>query len=170
MTDENYNYNETNGENREYAPEMPLSTLDLQNQLIEPTYQTPNAKFMNALSERDYVLALDKDSGEKVLYEVKKDLSNILAIYTKDLRLGYLTKQEYIYVSHYLRLAGDILGFKPSIGLKPVLSCLNRVLSVNEPSTGRSGDGNLRRLLQTINKRFESVEEPRKESLMGGKK
>jgi len=166
MSEENYSYD---SEYRGDAPDMPYSTLDLQNQLIEPTYQTPKEKFINALSEKKYVEGTDKD-GAKVVFNIRADLSNVLAIYTKDLRLGYLTKQEYMYVSHYMRLAGDVLSFEPVLGLKPVISCLNRVLSVNEPSTGRSGEGNLRKLLQTINKRYESIEEPKKESLLGGKK
>ena len=109
-------------------------------------------------------LITDAD-GNPIQIFIKQSLWGLLAYYTRDIRLGNLSTNDYIYCMHYLNLAGDALreGYTKSF-----MSGLTRVISALELSQSKSGF--LRKNLNTIRQEVAQGNiEPPKKSLFKGK-
>jgi len=143
---------------------VPANDLDLQFQVTEPTWQQLSPNLQNKLSvSKGFIEVKDKD-GKPIQAEVKEYLSGILAIYTRDMRLGNLSGQEFEYVSYFVDLAVDLLeeGYPNAC----VVS-LNKALSKLEISSSKSGF--LRKLFRTTrNENAISSLEPPKKNPFGG--
>lgn len=151
--------------------DVPTSDLDMNMLLANPAWQDlkPNlrSKLMKWIREEESQIK-DKDGN---VIEIKKtnfydDLSAILAVYTRDFRLGNIStgNGEYEFVVHHLRLAVEYLtlDYKNCFMLS-----LNKSLSYLETSSSKKGF--LRKLLQTI--RYQQVDDentdPEKKSPLG---
>jgi hypothetical protein len=104
-------------------------------------------------------------SGNPKFSEQK--LWGMLNYYTRDVRLGNLSKWDEIpYVEYHLNLAGDFLQ---NSMVSPFLIALSRAATKIELSQSKGGF--LRRRLSTFTKEeFRSEFEPSKKTIFGGKK
>jgi len=150
---------------------IPANFLDLQMQITDPAWQNLSpelqAKLMRNIGEQ-----IEKEIVDGQEVEVKKQvyekLSGVLAVYTRDIRLGNLSSfnGEFEFVSYYLELAVDLLqDGKPDA----CVVALNKALARLELSSSRGGF--LRKLFNTF--RSENVSssiEPEKRNIMGGNK
>lgn len=138
---------------------VPATNLDLQMLTTEPGWQNLNpdlqAKLIKIIEETAEQTIIDK-------------LHGILAVYTKDIRLGNLSTAsgEYEFVAYYLELAVDLLdsGFS-----EPCILALNKALSHLELSSSKSGF--LRKNFNTYREeKLSNQIDPPKKSPLGGKK
>jgi hypothetical protein len=120
-----------------------------------------------ALKERltKHFIVTNADGSHSV---TKEDMSSLLGFYTRDLRLGNLSKMgnEVDFCDYMLNLANDFLkeGF-----IDPFLICLSRVASRLELSQSRGGF--LRKRHGTFStETVTDTREPAKRTLMGTKK
>lgn len=81
-----------------------------------------------------------------------------MELFTQDLRLGNLNRDESTYVRYHLDLATDILTALPESFSKSALICLERATSVVE--TSQSKGGFLRRMFNTFIQHSSVKEEP----------
>lgn len=97
----------------------------------------------------------------------EEGLWSLLGFYTRDMRLGNLSKfdGEFNYCAYYLDLANDYLQAEM---VEPFLICLSRVATVLELSQSRGGF--LRKRMNTLSQEHINVEsEPKKANLFGKK-
>ena len=101
---------------------------------------------------------------------VARDLWASMELFTQDLRLGDLSKEEAFYVRYNIDLATDILTVLPESFSKPALIIFERGVCVTE--TSQSKGGFLRRMFNTFFQHSSVKEEsPAKRSFFGlGKK
>ncbi len=154
--------------------EVPANELDMNMLLADPAWQNlkPNlrAKLMKQIGEKiEETIGEDKKILSTKVTKFWNDMSGILAVYTRDFRLGNIStgNGEYEYVVHHLRLAVEYLteGYQEAF-----LLSLNKSLSYLETSSSKKGF--LRKLLQTI--RYVNADgeetEPEKKSPLANKK
>ena len=113
---------------------IPASNLDLTMQSLEPKWQDLNPELKLLLQE--YVNTV-KDVDYYKTYE------GILQMYTRDARLGNLSKtnNEFSRVTRCFELAGELLMMKADINMSalPFLICLNKGVSILELSSSKGG-------------------------------
>ena len=140
---------------------VPQSDLDFNLMTTDPVWGSSQVspELQNKLSEA--VEGIDK-TGKPIF--AKKKLWGLLTYYTRDVRLGNLSKYDELpYVETYLNLAGDFLQ---SDMLKPFLISLSRAATKIELS--QSKNGFLRRRMTTFTKESYSNElEPKKKNIFG---
>jgi len=142
----------------------PSSDIDLQFMTTLPhissEYMSPS--FTNKFKK----FALNKD--DEVV--VARDLWANMELFTQDLRLGNLNKDEAFYVRYNIDLCTDILTALPESFAKPALIIFERGVCVTE--TSQSKGGFLRRMFNTFFQHSSVKEEsPAKRSFFGlGKK
>jgi len=112
--------------------------------------------------------ARDEDGNPKI--RVKRDYFSSLELFTQDLRLGNMSKEESFYVRYNIDLCTDILTALPESFHKPALILLERSICVTE--TSQSKNGFLRRMFNTFFQHSSVKEDaPAKRSFFGlGKK
>jgi len=164
MTPETISKLKTNDHTHEKAPRsVPANELDLQMQMTEPGWQELSTDLRSKLMK---IISKEEVDGKTVItYE---ELSGILALYTKDIRLGNLStwNGEYEYVSYYLELAVDLLQSEFPMSC---IVAMNKALAHLELSGSKSGF--LRKLFNTIfSENVSKTMEPEKRRLMGGGK
>ncbi|MBW2994262.1 hypothetical protein KY315_02475 [Candidatus Woesearchaeota archaeon] len=145
--------------------EVPANELDFNYQLIEPTWQNLSPHLRKKLVKRKgdkIIISIDeKGNQHRTKMEIYEELAGILALYTKDIRLGNLSTMngEYDYVVYYLELAPRLLmkGY-----VRSCITSLNKALSHLETSNSKSAK--LRELMQTIIHKTSGSEEPEKKS------
>ena len=145
---------------------VPANDLDLQFQVTEPTWQQLSEGLQKKLSRSKGLTTIKNDNGQDVQVEIREYLSGILAVYTRDMRLGNLSTQEFEYVSYYVDLAVDLLeeGFPSAC-----VVALNKALSRLEISSSKGGF--LRKLFRTSrNENVLTSMEPPKKNPFGGNK
>lgn len=149
---------------------VPANDLDMQMQVTDPAWQNLSpelqAKLMKYVGEKT-VRKLINNKEQEVKEQVFQKLSGILAVYTRDARLGNLSQMngEYEYVSYYFELAVDLLENEMP---NACVVALNKALSKLEVSSSKAGF--LRKMLNTF--RHESLNnslEAEKKSPLGGK-
>lgn len=111
---------------------------------------------------------LDEDGNPQL--QITKDLWASMELFTQDLRLGNLNKDERYYVKYHLDLCLDTLTVMPESFHKPALIMLARATSELESSSSKGGF--LRRLFNTFFQKTSVKEDtPTKRNLFGlGKK
>lgn len=143
---------------------VPQSDLDFNMMTTDPLWGSNqvNKELQQMLSE---TIAGINEQGE-LRYSQKK-LWSMLNYYTRDVRLGNLSKwDELPYVRYYLNLAGDFLQ---SDMVRPFLISLSRAATAIELS--QSKNGFLRRRMGTLTKEnYLTENEPPKKSIFGGNK
>ena len=93
----------------------------------------------------------------------KTGLWQLLGFYTRDIRLGNLSKQEMTYCQYYLDLANDDLRVNY---IEAFLICLSRTITVLELSQSKKGF--LRQVMQTLFEHKTSISsEPKKRNMFG---
>jgi hypothetical protein len=172
MDQQQYN---NSGQQPQPKRQVPQSELDYNFQLTNPVYGNPQVsdglqsqlKKIVTLKDAQGNVIYNEKTGEPYLMDVSS-LWDLLAFYTRDLRLGNLSvwDNEIGYCRYYLDLAGDYLQEGM---IECFLICFKRSATVTE--TSQSKGGFLRRIINTI--RSENISgnlEPPKKSLFGGKK
>jgi len=89
---------------------------------------------------------LDKDGNR--IARVKRDYYSAMEIFTQDMRLGNLNKDERFYITYHIQLCVDTLTVMPESFHKPALLMLSR--AVSELETSASKGGFLRRMFNTF--------------------
>ena len=137
----------------------PQSELDFNKMMTDPVWgsseinQDLKSKLTRMYGE------LDKDGKESV---TQKSLWSFLAIYTRDLRLSNLNREEMCVVTYFLNLAGYF-----------ILCDMNRaamyamIPAITILDTAQSKNGFLRRQMHTFRHEQFKQEEPVKKSLFG---
>ena len=93
----------------------------------------------------------------------KAGLWQLLGFYTRDIRLGNLSKQEMTYCQYYLDLANDDLRVNY---IEAFLICLSRTITILELSQSKKGF--LRQVMQTLFEHKTSINsEPKKRNIFG---
>ncbi len=122
---------------------IPESNLDFAWQTVNPVWgrSTVPPELMDRLTKKGKVF-VDEDGN---VYEPSHEgMWSLLSFYTRDLRLGFLTKAETEYAREYLEIANDCIrqDLPESFFL-----ALGRIVALIE--TSQSRDGNLRRMNKT---------------------
>ena len=172
------NNNTNNGGDVQVQKVMPKPTNEIDMQAIT-TFPHISSDYMsdrvrNKFREFDYVrdskgnIMMDKDG--QPLVRVINDTWAVMELFTQDLRLGNLNKEEATFVRHHIDLCSDILIALPSGFGKPALISLERAINVTE--TSQSKGGFLRRMFNTFfSNSSHKEDEPVKRSFFGfGKK
>jgi hypothetical protein len=153
------------GEIQKDPKEVPANELDFNFQLIEPTWQniSPHLRKKLIIRKGNRTIETTDSTGhkKKTKFEIYGELSGILAMYTKDIRLGNISTAngEYEYVVFYMELAVRLL-MKGHV--RASITSLNKALSRLETSNSKLGK--LREIMQTIIHRTSGTEEPEKKS------
>lgn len=146
---------------------MPHSDLDLNLMLTDSVWGHPDVSL--DLREQLTKLYSDGQKDEKGnLVCTKKEMWGLLSFYTRDMRLGNLSRidNELQTCRYFLNLAGDFLQENQ---IEPFLICLSRVATILE--TSQSKGGFLRKIMNTLRQEHYKQElEPPKKSMFGGKK
>lgn len=144
---------------------LPASDLDLNLMLTDSVWG--KSEVSSDLKDRvsRYYTQTDEE-GNKIV--TKESLWGLLSFYTRDVRLGNLSKMdnELQACRTYLNLAGDFLQ---NNCLEPFLICLSRAATILE--TSQSKGGFLRKTMNTL--RQENIRQeldPPKKGLLGGSK
>jgi hypothetical protein len=150
-------------ENEEQMRRMPSSDLDLQMMLVDPEWGRDVAPELKDKLSVNLQLKTD-GSGQ---YQVsKKHLWGLLSYYTRDVRLGNLNNDQFLYTQAWTDFAGDCLRWGY---VKSFLTALSRVATVIELSQSRNGF--LRKRIGTFTKEeYHEFSEPPKKGIMGGSK
>lgn len=98
-----------------------------------------------------------KDSNGNPTYEIVRDFWANMELFTQDMRLGNLNKDESFYARFHTDLAVDILTALPESFSKAALISFERATSVLEIS--QSKNGFLRRMFNTFFQNVSSKEE-----------
>lgn len=142
--------------------QVPTSDLDLQMQITDPAWQNLSPQLRNKL-----VKLVGTELKDNIQQDIYDELSGILGLYTRDIRLGNLSSfnGEFQYVSYYLDLAVDLL----SNGMtESCITAMNKALSILELSSSKGGF--LRKLINTFRtEKISNVLEPERKNIMGGK-
>lgn len=144
----------SNNQQQQQMP-RPNTDLDFQQQLTDPFVSSPYVApaFSNKFKEFEFARdekgdKITDENGQYVIY-VKRDLWNILQMFTRDWRLGNIdTKREAVYIRHYINLSADIMVTLGDDFREPALISLQRALAVNE--TSQSKGGFVRKILNTF--------------------
>jgi len=142
---------------------IPQSSMELELALTEPVWgkEVP-AGLKSALTEQGEVF---KGEDGKI-YVRKKALWDLLGMYTRDLRLGNLTRKDIHYCKQFLDFAQECLMHNYT---KTFFSCMAEVISLIELS--QSHKGFLRIKGRTIRKEsYEESSADEKSSWFGGRK
>lgn len=136
---------------------IPESNLDFAWQTVNPVWgrSTVPPELMDRLTKTGKVF-IDEDGN--VFEPSKEGMWSLLSFYTRDLRLGYLTKSETQYATEWLEIANDCIrqDLPESFFL-----ALGKVVAMVELSQSR--DGNLRRSTRSqIQEQKLTYEEPPK--------
>jgi len=142
----------------------PSSDIDLQ---FMTTLPHISSEYMSPrITNKFKRFALDEAGG----VVLQRDLWASMELFTQDLRLGNLNKEEAFYVRYNIDLATDILTALPESFSKPALIIFERSVCVTE--TSQSKNGFLRRMFNTFFQHSSVKEDaPAKRSFFGlGKK
>lgn len=160
--------------------QIPQNDLDLNLMTINTEWGSDNIpkELLDKLTQYNYKFIRDenskliKDRNGNPMLMVKEDgepiidksgLWQLLGFYTRDMRLGNLTKQEMIYCQYYIDLANDDLRVNY---IEAFLICLSRAITVLE--TSQSKKGFLRQVMQTLFEHKTSINsEPKKRNIFG---
>jgi len=154
----------------------PSNEIDLQALTTTPFISSDymSDRIRNKFREFAYItddkgeLVLDKDGNPQI--QVTKDLWATMELFTQDLRLGNLNKDERYYCKYHIDMCIDTLTVLPDRFNKPALLMLSRATSELETSSSKGGF--LRRLFNTFFQHSSVKEDaPTKRSFFGlGKK
>ena len=154
----------------------PSNEIDLQALTTAPFISSDymSDRIRNKFREFSYIpdgkggVELEEDGSPKI--QITKDLWATMELFTQDLRLGNLNKDERYYVKYHIDMATDTMTVLPDRFNKPALLMLSRATS--ELETSNSKGGFLRRLFNTFFQHSSVKEDaPTKRSFFGlGKK
>lgn len=117
--------------------------LELQEKLSENLYEFVKDSDGNLIKNENNMPAILVIDGKPVIN--KKALWQLLGFYTRDIRLGNLSKKELDYCQYYLDLANDDLRCDFT---KAFLISLSRAVTILELSQSKKGF--LRKVMQTV--------------------
>lgn len=154
----------------------PTNEIDLQSLTTFPQISSDymSDRIRNKFREFDFVrdekgnISVDEQGNARV--KIVKDLWATMELFTQDLRLGNLNKEEANVVRYQIDLCSDILIALPDTFSEPALISLERAINVTE--TSQSKGGFLRRMFNTFFSHTSTKDEqPTKRSFFGlGKK
>ena len=149
-------------DNQKQAPK-PSNQIDLQALTTFPHVSSDymSDRVRNKFRTYKYVYAdgeLVKDDKGVPKIELVRDWWASMELFTQDLRLGNLNKDEAFYVRYNIDLATDILTALPESFSKSALISFERATSVVESSQSKGGF--LRRMFNTFFQNVSSKEEP----------
>ena len=154
----------------------PSNEIDLQAMTTMPFISSDQMSDRIRNKFREFAYVVDAD-GKQILdadgnpqLQVTKDLWATMELFTQDLRLGNLNKDERYYVKYHVDMCIDTLTVLPDRFNKPALLMLSRATSELETSSSKGGF--LRRLFNTFFQHSSVKEDaPTKRSFFGlGKK
>lgn len=162
----------------------PSSDIDLQAMTTMPHISSEymSDRLRNKFREFEYVYQRDEDGriktnthGQRLVeldeygnkkVRVVEDTWAVMEIFTQDLRLGNLGKDDLFAVRYHIDLCSDILVTMPERMSKAAFIALERAVVVSE--TSQSKGGFLRTLFNTFFSKSTTVEEkPKKSSFLG---
>jgi hypothetical protein len=128
-------------------------------------YKTTNPSWGREVTEYldNMLTSLKVNYKEKTSQQEKA--WQLLAYYTRDLRLANINMLETVYCQTWLNIAGDCLRLGYG---KSFVTALSRVITVTELSQSKGGF--LRRRLGTFTQEKITKDEPGSKNLLGGKK
>lgn len=137
---------------------MPYNELDMHFKTTNPSWGREVTQYLD--------IALTK-AGIKVGKKASPDEKawQLLAYYTRDLRLANLNMMEVVYCQTWLNIAGDCLRLRYP---RSFITALTRVVTVTELSQSKGGF--LRRRQGTFTQEKINKDEPGKKNLLGGNK
>lgn len=138
--------------------DFPYNELDMHYKTTNPSWGREVTQYLDAALTR-----LKIPFGKKTGVEEKG--WELLAYYTRDLRLANLNMMEMVYCQNWLNIAGDCLRLGYG---KSFVTALSRVITVTELSQSKGGF--LRRRMGTFTQEKISKDEPGSKNLLGGKK
>jgi hypothetical protein len=101
----------------------PSTDLDLQVMTINPALSSGE---LPPSIEQYYKTYGINEEGQ--VY-IKKDYASILQLYTRDFRLGNISKETYVYACHMQDLHNDIVTFLPDDFRMCSIACFHRVVT-----------------------------------------
>ena len=163
-TDTAIKYAKIEEQKEEILRDMPQSEMDFNMLVIDPKWGID--KIPPSLKARLNEIRLartktDNTNREVITYD---DLWELLAIYSRDMRLANLEGKDEEYCEHYINLSGKLLRKG-----NPRSSILALVYSVTRLELSQSRKGFLRKIFRTFKKEI-SMEEttPKKRGLLTG--
>ena len=145
----------------DFQREVPADKMEYDMQITNPSWGA--SKIPEALQQYMDNIVERRESEKRKLGKIDtdyKDLWQLLAYYTRDIRLGNLNQSENDYCIHYLDLAGDLLkkGYPKGFAV-----ALSRAVTILELSQSKKGF--LRRINKTMTREFkEEYVAPQKDS------
>lgn len=138
--------------------DIPYNELDMHYKTTNPSWGREVTQYLDAELTRKKISYNQQDTEDVKAWQ-------LLAYYTRDLRLANLSMLELVYCQTWLNIAGDCLrkGYGRSF-----IKGLSNVVTVTELSQSRGGF--LRRRLGTFTQEKISKDEPGQKNLLGGKK
>jgi len=163
-TDTAIKYAKIEEQKEEILRDMPQSEMDFNMLVIDPKWGID--KIPPSLKSRLNEIRLARSSTDKSNKEIitYDDLWELLAIYSRDMRLANLEGKDEEYCEHFINLSGKLLRKG-----NPRSSILALVYSVTRLELSQSRKGFLRKIFRTFKKEI-SMEEttPKKRGLLTG--
>ena len=147
----------------------PANDIDLQAMTVEPYIGSDYVTDRLRNKFRKFGVRRNEEGNDEVV--IRNDIWATMEIFTQDMRLANLNKEEMYYSKYHIDICADILTALPRGFEKPALIMLERSVSVLELSQSKGGF--LRRLFNTIFRKDSIREEkPAKRGFfgLGGKK
>lgn len=146
-----------------YRRQQPVNELDLALMTTDAVWGRPEVP--PELKEILNKFYASKTNDGKEGFTIKS-LWGLLGFYTRDMRLSNINREEKLFCSHFIDLAGDCLQENL---VRPFIIALSRAATQLE--LAQSKGGFLRRRLTTLTaEHFTEEKEPPKRSLFGKKK
>ena len=148
----------------EILRDMPQSEMDFNMLVIDPKWGIDKIPPSLKARLKEVMLARGKPNQNKKLEPTYDDLWELLAIYSRDMRLANLQSEDENYCEHYINLSGKLLrkGY-------PRSSILSLVYSVTRLELSQSRKGFLRTIFRTQKKEITMEEsQPKKRGLLTG--
>ena len=148
----------------EILRDMPQSEMDFNMLVIDPKWGVDKIPPSLKARLKEIVLARGKTDKSNKLQPTYDDLWELLAIYSRDMRLANLQSEDEFYCEHYINLSGKLLRKG-----NPRSSILALVYSVTRLELSQSRKGFLRTIFRTQKKEISMEEmQPKKRGLFTG--
>lgn len=148
----------------EILRDMPQSEMDFNMLVIDPKWGVDKIPPSLKARLREVMLARGKTSKSNKLEPTYDDLWELLAIYSRDMRLANLQSEDENYCEHFINLSGKLLRKG-----NPRSSILSLVYAVTRLELSQSRKGFLRTIFRTQKKEISMEEtQPKKRGLLTG--
>lgn len=145
------------------ADRIPLDDLDLQMIQTNPGWgELPDGLRYKLIRKLKDKIEKNADGTEKITPQAE-EIGDVLAIYTRDIRLSNIEGNELFLVQDSLALATDCLTMTMP---EASLSFMNVAASITEPSQGKKGF--LRKLMNSVFTYQSTTQNKSKKSFFGG--